>query len=265
MLIYLVNLDRDHDRRTYMADQLDARGLEFERVSATLGLAMPDDIKPYFLKKDGRSIDSAMNAGEVGCYSTHLRICQKLIAQDEADYAFVMEDDLEFHPNFMQLLSSLDDLPEDWDIIRLSNPSKSAFITEKDLGKAGQLVRYWRVPNNTGCYLISKRGAKTFLQYQLVRKRAVDEDLRRPWEHGLKTYGILPPPVTSNIFDSSLEQVGGDRSLPGRKRFTDAPENPVREWTYRVREFGLLGCLTAIITTRLFKKKIRKASEPVRS
>ncbi len=262
MLIYLVNLDRDTDRLAHMADQLSKHGLEFERVSACLGLAVPDDIKPFFLNEDG-AIDSAMNAGEVGCYATHLRICQMLLAQEDSDFACVMEDDLDLHGNFLPLLANLDQLPDGWDIVRLSNPSKSAFVTEKNLGSAGQLVRYWRVPNNTGCYLISKAGAEKFLAYRGLRKRAVDEDLRRPWENGLKSYGILPPPVTSNIFDSSLDEIGGNRALPGRKRFKDAEESAGKEWAYRIREFGIWGCLKAIVATRLMKKQIRKASKPI--
>ena len=255
MRFFLINLDRDQDRLDYMMGEMTALGLEVERISACYGLDIPVALKPYFLDAAG-NIASAMNKGEVGCYASHLAIMHRIIEENINEPVCVLEDDLEFHDTFAQMCTTLEKLPDDWDIVRLSNPSKSAFQTVADLSDRLKLVKYWRVPNNTGCYLISRRGAEKFLAYAQLRKRAVDEDLRRPWEHGLATYGLLPPPVTSNIFDSSLASIGGERSMPGRKRFKDAGGSFSKEWAYRIQQFGLLGSIKAMVQTRFRKNRI---------
>ncbi|SNY90486.1 glycosyl transferase, family 25 [Cohaesibacter sp. ES.047] len=254
MRIFLINLDRDADRLDYMNGELAKRGFSAERIPAVYGLDMPQRLKPFFLDEQAE-IDSAMNRGEVGCYASHLEIMHRIVEDGIDEPVCVMEDDLEFHDGFAAMAENHTKLPGDWEIVRLSNPPKAAVKPIAFLSDGLQVVKYWRVPNNTGCYLINRSGAEKFLSYRTLRKRPVDEDLRRPWEHGLKTYGLLPAPVTSNIFDSTLTAIGGDRSLPGRKRFKDAGGSPFSAWTYRISEFGLTTSLIAPIKTMLGRRR----------
>ena len=253
MRFMVINLDRDSDRLAYMSDALSSRGFTLERIPAFLGKAIPDDLKPYFLDQHG-AINSAMNTGEIGCYASHLYAMQQILAQESDEPVCVMEDDLQFSDSFAHLPNLVADLPDDWEIVRISNPAKSFYQIVKTWQGIGSLVRYWRVPNTSGAYIINKAGARKFLTYQLLRKRPIDEDLRRPWEHGMETFGILPSPTINNIFDSSINAIGGDRSVPGRKRFTDAANTPLTEWRFRLRSFGPFGCLKAVLATLLFKK-----------
>ncbi|WP_114008185.1 glycosyltransferase family 25 protein [Cohaesibacter intestini] len=259
MRFLVINLDRDADRLRYMFEELHKRGFKPERISAFLGTSIPDDLKPHFLTENG-DIDSAMNKGEIGCYASHLYAMQQILAQEEDEPVCIMEDDLHFDSSFAHLPQIVTELPEDWEILRISNPAKAYYDTVKTWQGIGALVRYWRVPNTAGAYVMNKAGARKFLTYQILRKRPIDEDMRRPWEHGMESYGILPSPITNNIFDSSIDAIGGDRSLPARKRFADAGNHYGQEWRYRVRTFGLFGCLKAMLATLLFKTRYKKRS-----
>lgn len=256
MRFFIINLERDKDRLEYMQAELQQLGFVAERFPAVFGLDMPEALKPFFLNDDG-TIISAMNKGEVGCYASHLAVMERIIKENIDEPVCVMEDDLRFEPGFPHLPQLMDELPQDWEILRLSNPTKADCQLEKTLGDGSKLVSYWRVPNNTGAYIINKAGAQKFLSCRKERMRPVDEDLRRPWEHGLKTYGILPSPVTSNIFDSSISAIGGSRERPGRKRFSNARSSLWQEWRYRLKQFGVFGCLRSIFNTLLFKKALR--------
>lgn len=262
MRFFLINLDRDRDRFDYMTGALKPFGIVPERIPACLGLTMDEELKPYFLSEQ-EDILSAMNKGEVGCYASHLTILKRIIEEDIQEPVLVMEDDLRFESTFADLLKAFDALPEDWEIVRLSSPAKAYCKVIKHLpASAGDLVQYWRVPNNTGAYLINQAGARKFLSYQTRRMRPVDEDLRRPWEHGLKTYGLLPTPITSNIFDSTIDALGSSREAPGRQRFKDADNRHGDEWRYRLATFGFFGCLKAVFATLFFKKNYKKRSKP---
>jgi glycosyl transferase family 25 len=132
---------------------------------------------------------------------------------------------------------------KDWDIIRLSNATKSVFKPVAQLGGARELVRYWTVPNNTGAYLISRTGAIKFANAFDRCTLPVDEALRRPWQSGIVTFGVLPHPVEPDVLEhSSIDSTGRDRKLSARARFKDAApwRDAVSQFNYRLETFGAL-------------------------
>jgi glycosyl transferase family 25 len=250
--VYLINLDRDTDRLAHMQAELAARDIAVERFPACLGAALPERFRPAFEPPAGEA--QVLTPGEIGCYASHLAIMERVAVGDEP--ALVLEDDLAIGEALPRLLARLDELPADWEMVRLSNPAKSAVVRVGVVGGVGDVVRYWRVPNNTGAYLIRPAGAARFLARAGRRQRAVDEDLRRPWEHGIVMYGVLPPPVTANVLPTSI---GGAREAPGRQRFRAAPRHRLAEIGWRIRAFGLLGCLRLWMASKFGRAKAREA------
>ena len=239
----LINLDRDTDRLAHMQRELDACGIAFERVPAVDGRHLPERFVAPFAS-------SALRPGERGCYVSHLVIHERLAAGAFGDAALILEDDLRIDRDLRQVLAAiLEALPARWDIVRLSNPPKRAFVPLAALPGERELVRYSKIPNNTGAYLMSRAGAQKFLDFG-PHRRAVDEDMRRPWTCGLDTYGVVAPPIVSNIFDSSIDAMG-DRDLAaarqGAARFipkaltgkTDGPAAAVARLAYNVRCLGV--------------------------
>ena len=250
LAIFLINLDRDADRLSHMAGQFAREGLAFTRLPAVYGLAMPDWMKPYFL--DSRDqVASRLKPGEIGCYASHLLAARTLLDTD-APFALICEDDLALPEGFAALLRSASAaLPAGWDILRLSNPAKAPYTVLARLTPGHDLVRYSRVPNNTGCQLLSRTGAEKLLRPGL-RYLAIDEHLRRPWLLGLETYGVIEPPVRSNIFDSTIDAMG-DRGL-SRENWLDKiarrqwgrPEEWIAQIRWQIAHLGLGGWMTAI-------------------
>lgn len=249
--VFLINLDRDEARLAHMSDELGAAGLAFERVPAVQGSAAPGGVAEYFLDTSG-AIASSLKRGEVGCYASHLMIHERIL-RERLGPVLVLEDDLRLPADFGSLLASLlATLPADWEIVRLSNAPKSAYVPLAALGAGRELVRYSKIPNNTGAYLINERGAARFLAGPRPRRRAVDEDLRRPWDFGPTSYGVVPPPVISNIFDSTIDSLE-ERNLRVRRRTpkiltgrTEGPLGALRRAGYNMRVLGMgpwLRCL----------------------
>lgn len=241
--VFVINLDRDAGRLDFMRRQLDAAGLAFVRFPAVLGTAVPDWLRPWFLTADGTPTPG-LRPGEIGVYASHVCVHRQLLDGD-LDAALVFEDDVEISPRLAAFLARLDRLPAGFDMIRLSNPSKSAYVVLDNLGEAGELVAYARVPNNLGCYLISRAGAEKTTRDRGLRIWAIDEDMRRPWDWDLRTYGVLPPPTTANVLDQSSIDALGARPLGResalqklrRRRFI-GPAGLVRRVSWQV---GFLG------------------------
>jgi glycosyl transferase family 25 len=199
---YLINLRRDGARLARMSAQLSRLGLDFERLEAIHGLDMPGWLQPYFFNADGK-VASRLLPGEIGCYASHLVACAT-VAQRGVP-ALVLEDDLEISDGFTDLLRSFSSLPAGWDIVRLSNPHKRACIRVSGLTDRYSLVKFSRVPPSTGAYLLSPTGARKFLGWKLLRTLPVDQDLRRTWDCGLRTYGVFPQPVLADIGASTID------------------------------------------------------------
>lgn len=248
--VFLINLDRDPDRLAYMGAALEKLGLEFTRIPAVLGLAMPEWVKPYFLDSAG-AIASKLRVGEVGCYASHLVVARRMV--DEAiPAALVFEDDLELPADFAALIAeTLRLAPAGWDIIRLSNPPKAPYVPVADLPGGRDLALYARVPNNTGASLLSLSGARKLLRPG-PRDLQIDEHLRRPWDLGMETYGIVPAPIRSNIFDASTIDAMDQRGL-GReglleklaRRRVASPGMALQHFSWQIAHLGAIGWLGA--------------------
>lgn len=250
--IFLINLDRDPDRLACMAAALAQLGLGFTRVPAVLGLAMPEWVKPYFLDSAG-AIASKLRVGEVGCYASHLVVARRMVAE-AIPAALVFEDDLEFPEDFTGLIAeALRLAPAGWDIIRLSNPPKAPYIPVADLPGGRDLALYARVPNNTGASLLSLSGARKLLRPG-PRDLQIDEHLRRPWDLGMETYGIVPAPIRSNIFDASTIDAMDQRGLAGEgllgklaRRRIASPGMALKHFNWQIAHLGAIGWLGATL------------------
>jgi glycosyl transferase family 25 len=227
--IIVINLDRDVDRLEHMRGALSRVGLSFVRFAAIDGADVPVRLRSYF---DGRSL----TRGEIGCYASHLHghLPSPLL---------VLEDDVELSPALPALLRHLlAALPEGWDIVRLSYPTKRATLRVAQLLWSFELVRYSHVPTSTGAYLLSRSGARKFLARR-TRALPVDQDLRRVWTWGLDTYGVSPPPVKNDCLATSTIDTftPGVRACPARsrrmriKRWLETPHRHARG----VADFGL--------------------------
>jgi glycosyl transferase family 25 len=272
--IALINLEKDRDRLAHMAGQFAAAGVTFERFEAVYGLAVPEALRPWFFDAAGQPT-RRLKKGEIGVYASHLALHRQLLERPELDALVVFEDDCEIAPDFAEVLKALGSIPRVFDIVRLSNPSKAAYLDHGSLVPGRHLVTYARVPNNMGCYLITRAGARKTTANPTLRCFAIDEDFRRPWEIGLETLGMLPPPVRANIFETSSIDAMGDRALGRetalmkfRRRHWPGPAELLRQWRWQGSHLGWGGYARAILlgaTWSVAKRLSPRAADRVAS
>ncbi len=231
--IHVLNLEKDVDRLALTGGGLAAIGLTFTRFNAYLGTAIPDRWKKEYYDNDGDRV-SPLKDGEIGCYTSHLGALAQVLESD-SDTIVVMEDDLTFHPRIVSVLDDLSKLPEDWDILRLSNPPKSAYVPVATIGDGFELVKYSRIPNTAGGYVANRRFAEAFIAHRGIRHIMIDEEMRRPWRRGFVTYGVVPPPVTVNVLEQSSIDLQGDRQYRSGLRLSANTTLDPGEWIRRIR------------------------------
>jgi GR25 family glycosyltransferase involved in LPS biosynthesis len=132
-----------------------------------------------------------------------------------------------------------------FDIIRLSESPKSPSFMVEECAEPYKVVRYSRIPNLAGAYLVTPGGAKKILNGAYGIDIPFDDFLRRSWIIDLETYGIIPAPVQHLPSPSSIDP-GRRRSRMKRRRFRCAHDSAAKRLRSRIELAKQVGLARAI-------------------
>lgn len=127
--IYVINLDHRRERLANVNEQLVRSDLPktYERVSAVNGTELDLNAAPLTEKARAklrrlavtgvRTAHEDLSPGAVGCYLSHLKVWQRVVA-NRAPVALVLEDDARLPADMRhQVQKALAAVPADWDLI----------------------------------------------------------------------------------------------------------------------------------------------------
>jgi GR25 family glycosyltransferase involved in LPS biosynthesis len=167
---FVINLDRRPDRwSSFQNNAKQLSFLKYERFNAIDGNKLVSTRK---LQRIFDGNDYNMRRGIVGVALSHIKLYIELL-YSQNDVFFIMEDDLEFTPEFEKKFFHLYDQTKNinWDIIYLGHHLKNKITDAYDKDKMPVIERWNRYTslNNSlggvGGYLISKNGAKNLLEF----------------------------------------------------------------------------------------------------
>lgn len=201
---FVINLERDSERRDYMRTQLSTLGITAEFVPAVDGRKMDaSGWKTYDRNKTLRIYGVEMMATEIGCYLSHFNIYERMI-RENIPVALIMEDDIVCTPSLPTIIEDLIAGPNpEWLVVRFESqrgrvrePKKPEFkgISVKKL-RGGELYRLGTHVLGFGAYLIRKEGAQRMLEYGNPIFMPVDQTMDRYHENGIAPYIVRPLPV----------------------------------------------------------------------
>lgn len=221
--IYVINLDRSVGRWQLVADSAAAAGLELVRVPAVDGRAVPvedrvDVSDAGFRRMAGR----IMRPGEYGCYQSHLKALDLVVASG-VPAAVIAEDDVLFPPDFQSRVDGLlSDFPRG-EVIKLINHRCKGF-RRHGITKAGDEVgRCLHGPQGSAaCYLVTASGAQKLARTMRPMMLPFDVELERGWKTGAATFTVYRDVVSLGPLDVETEigtrQDYRSTRLPGWKR-----------------------------------------------
>ena len=214
-----------------MRSQLDALGMDFERIEAVDGRKLSDDeverIAPE--RVVSKTYHRALSRGEVACSMSHRKAWQKIV-DDDLDFGIVLEDDLELLDNFADVVELVETLPaEGWDFIKLFPLRRGG---EKNISRRFEymdhtFVTYHRYPLGFQGQAISRHGAKTMLINLPYVTEPADSQLKSWWEAGVYPYGLLPYCVSTDI--------GGESDINPDGKLEEMPQNRWVKATNKIR------------------------------
>ena len=196
--IFVISLARAEGRRAAMRARLDKLGAHYEIVDAVDGATLTaadygDNIlrRDKFRRKFGREILD----GEIGCYLSHYRLWQRMVAE-KIPSALVLEDDVDWDEDMLAVADDIDNLDWAWGVVLLS--ARRGKIAGRVLAPVGDnrqlLLCDRRVPTAAG-YVISQMGAWALLQHCREITAPVDISYGEWWSSEIPFYAVMPPLV----------------------------------------------------------------------
>lgn len=198
LTVFLINLDRAGDRLAAMQAKLQGSGLSFERVAAVDGNSI-DFPTPDFSEISLRFMHGRRrNPGEIGCYLSHIECARRLLASQN-EFALVLEDDLEFPPDLVDILEAALEQDARWDILRLSSVSAGRKFDFCKLTESRGLAIALTREKGSGAYLINRRAARWFVEKLLPMRLPFDLAFDLEFFRGLKSAFVTPLPINQQL------------------------------------------------------------------
>lgn len=172
--VFVINLERDGERRDFMQRQLANLGIVAEFIAAVDGKSLlPSELCNYDHHKALRVYGVGMIAGEFGCYLSHYRLYERIV-RENISHALILEDDVDLSPHLMEIIKELVvDTDHEWCLVRLTTLRQQVENPVKDKYRGrlvqqlhhGGLYKFGEHSFGSGGYLISLQGAKLLLDY----------------------------------------------------------------------------------------------------
>ncbi|MBJ7534076.1 glycosyltransferase family 25 protein [Rhodomicrobium vannielii ATCC 17100] len=163
--VFLINLDRAPHRLARMDEKLRSLGIAYERFAAIDGRTLsPDFVEAFAPRATWTKATKRPIANEVACFHSHLSVLQ-IIRDRGYERACVLEDDLDFAPDFGTFLDPTLQLPADTDFLKLE-VAKFRQLKVLPLGPIG--VRTLGLISQDGdagaaAYIVTALGARNLL------------------------------------------------------------------------------------------------------
>jgi glycosyl transferase family 25 len=202
----------DERRKKFAADAADA-GLAWEFFDAHTGIDRALSYDPAAAEAlNGRTL----LPGELGCYSSHAALWQRLIADDAVDQYIVLEDDVVVDWTALRLLHSRRIAEDGHDYIRLfhKHPSRRLLRRRNYLKRGLFLLELLDMAFGTQGYVLNKAAAARFLKSGRQVIRPVDDHMDRYWDHGVPNLALYPALLFERTVPSSINNASRDPGPP---------------------------------------------------
>jgi GR25 family glycosyltransferase involved in LPS biosynthesis len=223
----VINLDRRIDRWLRMQKVLDTHWPQYRRFSAVdaITLAADERVRRLFAGNDFGDRRSF-----IACALSHLKVWEELSADARSSAYLILEDDVEFHHRFGQMLPLLlgHIRNRSWDVIMLGLQILRGQRNPADFDRSNSQVGLVRLTSDSLMesviggmfgYLLSRKGAQILLNsaQNAGIKHGIDYWLLHHFD-ALEMYFVMPHLVYSEYADDSPE--GRDVDTDIQRDFT---------------------------------------------
>jgi glycosyl transferase family 25 len=199
--IVVISLPSASERRRKIDAQFEGTGLEWSYFDAHTSLKHsglrydPNEAKKRF----GRTL----SAPEIAVCSSQVAVLSDFLEHGSTEYVLVLEDDVIFDTDFPLTQFCAFCSEKGIDYVRLfgkhyADAVRLGFFFDRSI------VRYKSSPAGAQAYLMSKAGARKFVEGYRSIDATVDLAMDRFWDLGLPIYSIFPYPIIERYSPTSI-------------------------------------------------------------
>lgn len=255
---FIINMDGADERWSFVERGFSATGIPFTRVAGVDGRALRYPIPEYDEASYRRRHGKRTDAGQVGCYLSHLKALRAFLESD-LDFAVIAEDDASPRPDLRSTLDAAIRRRDTWDLLRLCGFHDShpmPFATLDDPPQSRLCISLTRLCG-TGAYLVGRRGAERLLERLLPMRLPIDHAIDREWMLGISAAVVRPLPVDQMEHGFASQTAARNLKLPAIRRY----------WTvfpYRAANETARVCFRLLRWARLVatRRRILQSAEP---
>lgn len=223
LITYVINLDDNVARMQSVAAQLGALNWSFIRVSAFDGRGLdPKQTVEYDSEYALSYMGRELKGGELGCYFSHLD-CARRFLNSEADYAVVLEDDMQIRSDALEVIeqsvSWLKEHDLSWYLMHIAS-EKRKITTRLQRFSGYELLRAHYFPVTTTGLVWSREGAQNFVKEYDKIFAPVDNYFRWWLTNNDKGLTIYPPLVVPSGVQSDINSTPLKAGVLKKTRFS---------------------------------------------
>ncbi|RUM96918.1 glycosyltransferase family 25 protein [Pseudaminobacter arsenicus] len=248
--VFVINLDRSPERLAKIRKRAEEIGIDLIRVRAVDGAQLtPEHSQKVDHASFARDHGKRILPAEIGCYLSHLDALQ-IVADSPESHAVIVEDDVQFNPDFLAFLDDLVAL-EGWDVVKLVNHRTRGFVSHAKVNDRYQIGRCAHGPcGSSAAYMVTRQGAGRLLAALNPMGLPYDVALERGWAGGYELFSTDQPVVRLSPEMGSTIFVG---ESPYRKATFPAHKR-LRTLLFRSRDY-LRRIRFALASTRLRRRQ----------
>lgn len=166
MNIFVINLEKDVERRASISRQLEQLGLGYEIVEGVYGAELSkDELKDNYSDRKAKwRVARSLVSAEIGCALSHIKVYREIVEQG-LSFTLILEDDVILPPELDVLLADCAKVvdprrPEVW---LLSPAVGDQEATRARLLPSGQLVLPYKDGFYASSYLVTASAAKALI------------------------------------------------------------------------------------------------------
>ena len=235
---FVINLERAVERREAVGKFFDAiPELEFVVVPAVNGkeLALPH---PDYSEKGYRCCHGKRtNRAQVATFFSHLKAL-RLFLETSDEHGIIMEDDVQFGPDLLEVANKAIAARPDCGMIRLAGHRNGRPVGLVQLDETYQLGIDTTRQTGTGCYLVDRETAQHLLDKLPPMTLPIDHAFDREWRWSGLTMRVFPFPANqrANTTASQNNALEPEKLSPWIRYWTVFPfraVNETRRYLYR--------------------------------
>jgi glycosyl transferase, family 25 len=184
-----------------MTEMFEGTGLNWSFFDAHESLQYP--MLRYDPKEIRRGFGRTLSKPEIAVYSSHAAVLSEFLERGSADYVLVLEDDVIFDTDFPIVEFAAFCAENKIDYMRLfgkhyAEAVRLGFFFDRSI------VRYKTSPAGAQAYLMSRNGARKFVETMRSVDETIDFALDSFWYLGMPIYSIFPYPIIERYSPSSI-------------------------------------------------------------